>query len=175
MNELFKDNSCDIYKYIENIQGLASDSISPSDTIIVKFKDGLLYDNKKVEYGFMKLFISHVKDIDIDPTKKRTALLYEQKVYELINLCIRSNYCPYFVKNYANGFDCNFSQILKILSTKFDEKLADELLTRSSLYMFGLVNNRPSITDTENLSKQDEKVNLFIKLDDSFLSSLSSK
>lgn len=158
MSDNKSQSSCEIYKYIKSIKGLASNSTSPSDTMIVSFKDRIMFDKQPVEQAFMKIFITSLVDekgktIEIDYKKKRSALIYEQKVYDIIRWCIRFNYCPYFVKLYDNGFNCslkNFYNIIKHQSNVNDEKIK-MLMIRSIYHMISQASNRPSITDLTEL------------------------
>ena len=55
-----KFNLCELSDYISNIKGLSSNSSSPSDTWIVKFKEDITYKNKPINYGFLKIFIEKI-------------------------------------------------------------------------------------------------------------------
>lgn len=147
-------DNCKIFELVESIKGLASDSASPTDTIIVNFKQGVKFDDKDIKTGFLKIFFKGIVDEkgnihDFDANKKRAALIYEQKLYELIRVLIRLNYCPYFVQIYSNAVNCNYKDFIELIAkqTGINDDYATKLYTRSLFYMIYQGENRPSITD----------------------------
>jgi hypothetical protein len=151
-------DNCKIFEVVQSIQGLPSDSGSPTDTIIVNFKEGVKFDDKDIKTGFLKIFLKDVIDEkgnihDFDMNKKRAALIYEQKLYELIRVLIRLNYCPYFVQIYSNAVNCTYRDFGKLINLQPDinDDYATKLYTRSVFYMLFEGKDRPSVTDKRNL------------------------
>lgn len=157
MTDLLNIDSCNIFEYVNRIDGFPSESASPTDTIKLSFKDGLLFDDKKLTEAFMKIYVSSTSDssdrkFESDFSKKKAALLYEQKVYELIRTLIRVNYCPYFVQIYANGIDCDLNSFISLLEKQgVPRYIATMLAYRSTYYMIFQADNRPSVTNTRHL------------------------
>jgi hypothetical protein len=156
-------NLCELSDYISNIKGLSSNSSSPSDTWIVKFKDDITYKNKPVNYGFLKIFID---TSNLNFTSKTTleatlGLLYELNLYKtIINNLVRYNICPNFLQCLAIGDKCSFEDLLKILKGNlFDMSYSRVLndhecknnLNRNMNYMIRKKEKRPAIQSNESL------------------------
>lgn len=125
------------------------------------------YDNRDVKSGFMKIFLTSGEDakgnpIDIDLEKRRAGLIYEQKLYELIRVCIRLNYCPYFVHIYSNAGNCSLTQFLNLINIqgKVSDAQIQGLYWRSYLHMLIRASMRPSLTDTSGTISKLEKENV---------------
>lgn len=144
----YKFSDCDIGRYIESVKGQPSNSFSPSETLIVKFKDNLLFDDKPVYKGFLKIFVNDTKYPKINLLIK--GLLYEQKVYRLIRLFKTNRFCPYFVLSLADANNCSLDQYREILKkTKgvSEYVVVSKILKRSLYYMTTGDSNRPAVHD----------------------------
>lgn len=162
--ELLSPETCDIGKYIENVVGLPSNSSSPTDTMIVTFKDKVLYDDVPVKKAFLKIFVDKIYDgkgnlVPFDILGKTLSLPYEQKIYELTRMFIRLGFCPYFINTYLVGNDCKLEQYSNIISKikDVDEKNAKFALTRSLFYMISKSKDRPAIDDFREFRDIEEK------------------
>ena len=130
-------NACELYKCIEKVTGLRSNSASYSDTWILHFKKGTKYEGKEIKSGFMKLWVS-----DIDPIKKLysdyfntylpnlkliekvelqrnlAGLNYELDIYkDVIRPLVDRNICPNFIRYLGSGLRCKSSDVLKFLTS----------------------------------------------------------
>lgn len=169
--DLLNIDTCDVFNYVSNVKGLPSKSASPTDTLLLDFKNNVVFDDKKVNSAFMKIYVSKAyydtldekgkkvkKEMSIDDNKKKAGLINEQKIYELIRLLIRLQYCPYFVQIYSNAIDCGFNDYKRLLEkhTGISLAMAKKLATRASYYMIYEGEDRPSSTDiVDEFNKRD--------------------
>lgn len=152
-SNLYTDNDiCTIYKCVENVVGIPSNSQSPIDTWTLNFKNGTRYDCRNVEKGFVKISVSHNSLINTD-TKCNLMYLfgleYEIKVYKnVIKPLIDNNICPNFIMYYASG-QCSFENLKNILTenSKENHDEIEEKLKRNMTIIANCLADRPSIND----------------------------
>lgn len=178
-NDILSINPCDIAQYIDDVKGIKSNSASPTDTLIIKFKNNVLYDDEKIEKGFLKVFITEVRDSKdniinsnlYDNDSMIEGLLYEQKIYNLMRVIKKIKYCPYFVTTLLDGIRCEtankYLDIIKNVKFGDDKKNisesdAEKVVQRSLLYMLTTVKPRPAVDDNNDLGNILES--WFIKL-----------
>jgi hypothetical protein len=165
-----KTNSvCHISKFIDHIDGLSSNSSSPTDTWVLYFKDGVTYESIPIKTGFLKFFISP-KDFRPEPDKL-LALNYEIKIYsKVIHPLIENNICPNFVKYLASGVKCDYKNIIDMIKDKLYNE--GKLLNKNSYeynfrrnlkYMFEELKGRPSINNPINDVDVDDMKDYFKK------------
>ena len=149
------DDACKISSCVASVKGLASNSSSPTDTWILKFKSGTNYDEIPVKTGFLKFWIDpdsiprNVIDngtVSKDYMKLLNGLNYEVKVYRnIIRPLIDYNICPNFVKYLGSSQRCSFLNLQDICKGKAS---ALKNLPRNISYMFYNQSNRPAIEDS---------------------------
>lgn len=116
----------------QNIIGLKSDSTSPTDTMIVEFKDGTTYEGKPIKTAFLKIWLSNetfkyadeniIKLSNYETRKFELSLDfagldYEVKVYrDIIKPLIETNICPNFIKFLGSGKNCSFHNVATMIS-----------------------------------------------------------
>ena len=156
-------NLCELSNYISNIKGLSSNSSSPSDTWIVKFKEDITYKNKPINYGFLKIFIdaSNLNFTNKTTLEATLGLKYELDLYKtIINHLVTYNICPNFLQCLAIGNKCSFEDLLKILKGNLYDMSYSRLLTndeckynlnRNMNYMIRAKSKRPAIQSNEPL------------------------
>jgi hypothetical protein len=139
------NNLCKFQKFgelLENVEGFASDSVSPTDIWLVTFKDNsLTYNDEFIKKVIFKLFIDNNEE-------ESRGLEYETDIYEhVIRPLIDNNICPNFVKYMGKGIGCNFNSLLKILSKgKYDRQLEINL-KRNISCIINRERDRPSINN----------------------------
>jgi hypothetical protein len=103
---------CDVYNCVEAVKGVTKNSSSPSEGLILKFKENTNYEGKPLNYGFMKWFaINKENDSAI-------ALEYEMKVYkEIIRPLIDNHICTNFIRYLSSG-ECDTDAIVNLLQGK---------------------------------------------------------
>ena len=123
--QLDKVNICKISKYIVNVSGMRSDSVSPSDIWFLSFND-TYYKGHKINKAFLKLFV----DVDLDSLSSKYPYLnniyssvyglnYELIVYkDIIRPLVDYNICPNFIKYLSGGKGCSYDDILQFLQGK---------------------------------------------------------
>ena len=115
-----------------NIIGLKSDSASPTDTMIVEFKEGTTYEGKPINKAFLKIWLSHetfkyadeniIKLSNYETRKFElsldfSGLNYEVKVYrDIVKPLIETNICPNFIKFLGSGKNCSFHNVATMIS-----------------------------------------------------------
>lgn len=142
------------------VKGLSSNSASPTDTWIIDTKQGVYYDNERVNKIFLKYFIDPYslppqKDIyQQELYKDIQGLRYEVSMYrDVIRPLIDYKVCPHFIKYYGSGYSCNKSNMIKtLIEAGFSEEDAKNGLKNNTLYMGNKWKERPSI---ENNIKAD--------------------
>ena len=147
-------NACEIYKCVEGVIGLKSESASPSDQWIVKLKNAT-YDDTPIEQVFLKYWSE--SDIKGNTTDAIYALNYEMWTYKHIIYKLRKRkICPNFIAYLASGKFCTASQINEI--TKHSN-ISGKNLIRNIAYMIYHMKNRPAIhTDNQDDVTQLNKV-----------------
>jgi hypothetical protein len=165
---------CNISTCIESVEGLASNSVSNTDTWVVNFKNRVNYDRSSIKKGFIKLWLSrtcveykltkvfnknfpnrteknkliekHLEEID--------SLNYEAKVYrDIVKDLVDSNICPNFIRFLGLGQNCSFSSVSGMLESTLGTK-KDIAFYRNVLLLIrseGL--NRRSTTDISSISE----------------------
>lgn len=145
------DNSCDIYKCVEAIKGLDSNSSSPSDTAMIKFSDGTNYDGHPLKFGFMKWWITHsTLPSNVSMPYLEQGLTYELKIYrDIIKPLIDRNVCPNFVMFIGGGTGCPISTIAYIVSkTTKDPNERNKNIKRNFEFMLNRHPKRKAITSS---------------------------
>ena len=138
----------DLVHYVERINGLSSNSASPTDTWILKFKpDAPIYHRyKKIDDCFFKIFIepSSIIDPDYEYLNELEGLSYERDVYsDVIYPVIKNNVCSNFVK-YLSSRYCTYDNLLNLLN--YNGRNNERKLLRNISYMYENNKGRPSIT-----------------------------
>jgi len=166
---------CEVGECIVRLQGLRSNSASPTDTMIASMQRFSFFGNEKVKKNvFLKIFISpnvlpdvhHPSNWDLYLNRTindRLGLRYEGEIYEHIkrNL-IETNICPYFVNRLMYGRNCTYEQMLNNLLQSLPVGEDRELqFKRSNVYMITKAVNRPAITsaltdDEKNYFRQPQ-------------------
>lgn len=135
-----KISTCNIYNLIKNIKGIESSSASNTDTWIATFRYKTTYENKPIEKGFLKIFLSD--------------LVYEIQTYEKIMTLYDNNICTNFVKYLNSCINCTSKDLLTLLSGKtiLDDKNIVQNLNRNIAYMTNKFKNRPAIDEITLIS-----------------------
>ena len=138
----------DLIHYVERINGLSSNSASPTDTWILTFKpDAPIYHRyKKIDDCFFKIFIepSSILDPDYEYLNELEGLSYERDVYsDVIYPLIQNNVCSNFVKYLSSGY-CTYDNLLDLLN--YNGSNNERKLLRNISYMYENGKDRPSIT-----------------------------
>lgn len=112
---------CEIAPAISRVTGLAANSASPTDTWLVRFRDGFEYDKSPLRNGFLKIFINPNSLSPLDITDNQRALLYgldyEVFVYlNITNALLRYHVAPTYVKAIAGGSDCTYRDLFNMLN-----------------------------------------------------------
>jgi hypothetical protein len=115
---------CKMYHCVNNIQGIQTDSSSPTDTWIVDYNPNTYYNDKLQNSGFIKLFINPNSIILSDfigfniNINYLHGLEYEIKVYrDIIRPLIDNNICPNFIKFLGSSNSCTFNDLENIISS----------------------------------------------------------
>jgi hypothetical protein len=140
----------DLIDYVEGINGLSSNSASPTDTWILTFKpDAPIYHRyKKIDDCFFKIFIdtsTYKLNPDYEYSEQLEGLSYERDVYsDVIYPLIQNNVCSNFVK-YLSSANCTYDNLLNLLKSNGGSNNEKKLL-RNISYMYENNKGRPSIT-----------------------------
>ena len=149
---------CNIEDYVEIISGRDSDSTSPTDIWIVEFKKNTFYNDDKIEYGFLKIFIEP-RSIDTPHRKyimdELHGLNYEINIYkDVIRPLIDYNICTNFVKYLSGGKNCTYENLFNILKSALlinggqpTDDIIKEVLNRNIYYMQSNMDGRLSINN----------------------------
>lgn len=166
-------NACNIYECVDKIKGMSSDSNSVSDTMLLYFKDGVVYEGNPVESAFLKFWISpeiidemyeDIVDKDELVLKSESSLDYEIDIDKyVIKPLIDNNVCPNFVKYYSSAKNCTREHILKLIETNFDKEMAEIVLERNIKYLENRSMDRPSITDPEGEETEEQYLGKYPK------------
>lgn len=159
-------NACEMYNCVNDVNGLSSNSASPTDTWIVTFESGTRYEEEYIHKGFIKFFIDPGM---LPPTYGSMDILnslkYEIQIYrDIVRPLIDQQICPNFVRYLGSGANCNFDSMMNILEGKTKSldgylKNRDELERSFALnvhYMRNTIPDRPSInknTDPKHVTQ----------------------
>jgi len=123
--DLAHTNICKVNNCIIQVDGMESNSASPTDTWFLTFNDETTYDGVPVKKAFLKLFIDPENTRDtltssvIDEIK---GLEYELNVYkDIIRPLIDLDICPNFVKYLGSTKNCTYTDILNFLFGKIED------------------------------------------------------
>lgn len=140
----------------EGVIGLASNSASPVDTWILKFKKGVTYLGETINYGFLKWWINpkdlywrKVKSADEDFEEYKntiSGLNYEVKIYrDVVRPLLDNDVCPNFVGFLASGTACSFPDLSSVLTPQ-----GVEGMRRNVVYMRKELDSRPSVLSLDD-------------------------
>jgi len=159
-------DACALGTCISAIQGLASDSASPSDTWLLTFVPESRYENQPIRRAFLKIWIdsSSLKPKDLArvqafQAKRRRGLKttlamldYELQVSgEVVRSLVDGGICPNFVRYLGGGRGCSVDQVLRLLGSVPN---AEERLARSVWYMLLLQRKRPAIDQEQETHRR---------------------
>jgi len=173
---------CKISQCIKTVNGLASNSVSNTDTWVVTFDKGVEYDGSPIEKGFIKLWLSYscveykLNDVFLKNYTRVTqqgeteanrikeerlleidSLNYEAKVYrDIIKDLVDSNICPNFIRFLGLGQNCSFTSVNGML----DSTLVNITNSQFAFYrnVISLIREndenyrRPSTTDSQSIA-----------------------
>jgi len=144
---------CQIAACVQSMQGLPSNSASPTDTFIVTLKNHVVYKGVAVKRAFLKIWVTR----PIVPASQAAieALNYEVKVYSrIIKPLIDSRVCPFFVKYIAGSLNCTYDNLLALyrlaMPPETSRATLDEHIERNLSYMLSLSRDRPALQDVSN-------------------------
>jgi hypothetical protein len=113
---------CKIYNCVDKVEGIRSNSVSPTDTWIINFKKGTQYDKQNLQYGFFKVFLNSFTVSTLSKPYSNVlpriiGLEYEILVYKnIIKPLINYNVCPNFVRYLASGNNCTYNDLFNMLN-----------------------------------------------------------
>ena len=122
--DLAHTNICAVNNCIIQVDGMESNSASPSDTWFLTFNNETTYDGIPVKKAFLKLFIDpehtpHTLTSSI--THEIKGLEYELNIYkDVIRPLIDLDICPNFVKYLGSTKNCTYKDILNFLVGKIE-------------------------------------------------------
>lgn len=141
---------CNIGACLETLQGIESNSASPTDVWRLTMKKGTAYKNMPVVYAWLKLFISNATK----PMKLTDGLMYELRVYrDVVKPLMEKRICPNFVRYLASAEACTLDQVSTIVES---QGLTRWHLLRSVHYMEAGLKYRPSINAAKTNTKFNE-------------------
>lgn len=157
------NDACKMGECVSGVTGLKSNTESPTDSWLIKYKNNTRYDNISITKGFIKWWIDPVTLLHTnkDDISKLTiqilnGLDYEINVYkDVIRILIDYNICPNFVRYLGSSKRCKIVDLGKILLGKTKDTNGDILtetqiqknLVRNLTYMVNLIKGRPSINN----------------------------
>ena len=135
------------------VNGLSSNSSSPTDTWIIDTKQDVYYDNERVDKIFLKYFIDpyslppQIKNNQKELYKDIQGLRYEVSMYrDVIRPLLDYKISPHFVKYYGSGYSCNKSNMINtLIEAGFSEDEAKNGLKNNTLYIGNKWKKRPKI------------------------------
>jgi hypothetical protein len=127
---------CEIIPGVEQIEGMASNSASPSDIWIVDLKPDITFEGEPLETIVMKMWLTSPSLPKM--VKDTRALNYEVKVYKQIKRMIDDKVCSNFIEYITSG-NCMGREIKKFPIDSYN-------FQRNSTFMDSGLPNRPSIT-----------------------------
>jgi len=153
---------CLINNCIREIKGIKSNSASPTDTWIVKFKENsVIVDNQgqaitggNLGNCFLKIYITPSYDQEKRNLTDNSehALDYESKIYEITNSIMVDNpELPYFIKNYISHQECTIGDFIP---EKYNEKFK-----RNFIYLRDKIQYRPAIEKAIDQKDRTDIVN----------------
>ncbi len=161
--ELKKNNICNISHCATKVNGIPSESASPTDVWFVTLQPNTKYGDTIVNGDVsLKIYLNpnmkfpkfNGKKIVKDDTKE---LLYETNVYEhVIGPMLEYKINPHFVIFYGSARNCSFKQLLTILDHNTENKTTGEpmdsysleqVLIRNSWWIGKGLSDRPSINN----------------------------
>lgn len=146
---------CQIAKCVKKLEGLPSNSASPTDTMIVHLKDCTNYKGVRIDRAFMKIWIT--RPVVEASRPEIEALNYEIHMYSrVVKPLIDSGVCPFFVKYIAGSLDCTYDNLFQLYKLAFppetERSKIDRHVDRNLSYMLAMAQNRPAIQDESNLA-----------------------
>jgi hypothetical protein len=163
-------DACRMHECVINVNGLKSNSASPTDTWIVTFKDDTKYNNEPLNKAFIKWYMSpsSLKYYQTNNGKNELSSTYSNGIYgleyelnvyrKIIRPIIDQGICPNFIRYLGSGVRCSYNDLLNILKNGSDinEKILNKNLTRNILFILNKKRKRPSILmETEINNKWD--------------------
>lgn len=135
------------------VNGLSSNSSSPTDTWVIDTKQGVYYDNERVNKIFLKYFIDpyslppQLQNNQMALYKDIQGLRYEVSMYrDVIRPLIDYKISPHFVKYYGSGYSCNKSNMINtLIEGGFSQEDAKNGLKNNTLYIGNRWKERPAI------------------------------
>jgi hypothetical protein len=157
-------NACQFRQIIKTVQGLPSNSKSPSDTWILLLKENVFYEHIPIHRAFIKMWptqvTSDIKDLVGEGVRVNDQGLpiaadrlgYEREVYKrVIRPLMDLNVCTNFIRYLASGVDCSYHDLQAMLPPEYKPNLA-----LNTLYMIQYhftspryPPTRPSVTDED--------------------------
>ncbi len=157
---------CALGPAVEKISGLKSNSASPTDTWLVKFKPGVAVEGHAVRNGFLKIFIDPGSLPPSIASAQQFALLlgldYELNVYtEVTNKLLHFHISPTYVWAVGAGRGCSYADLVNLLRGHIYERGTSRLLSetqtldvldRNLYYTLKQEPDRPAIDNTKEPS-----------------------
>ena len=155
-------DACQFGQIIKNVQGLSSNSKSPSDTWVLFLKNNVFYEHIPIHKAFIKIWPSQITQdirdvvpemLDVNERGLSTAidrLEYEREVYKrVIRPLMDLNVCTNFIRYLASGVDCSYSDLDSMLPREYRPNLALNTLYMIQYHFTSAryPRARPSITD----------------------------
>ena len=141
-------NACEVYQCVQDVEGLASQSVSPSDQWILTLKDNAT-----------KAFLKYWAEFDLNgkTTDEIHGLNYEMWTYKhIVHKLLNRKICPNFVLYLASGKFCTVEKIQAILKVA---NIPDKYLTRNIMYMAWNRKDRPAIHENNGIVANLEQLN----------------
>ena len=124
------NNACYISNCTESVRGLSSNSASPSDTWVLRLKQGVHYESERITSAFMKFWVSPETAALLSnapllagATTQLNALRgldYELRVYrDVIRPLVDADICPHFIRYLGSGWKCRLSNLASSLDGSF--------------------------------------------------------
>lgn len=156
---------CNAESYIEKIEGIPSNSASPSEQWVITFQDNIKrYFPTVNKKGFCKFFIENFNIYDTDKITPLMntdynhdkdllkAMLYEKKIYEkYISFFNQKNVSPNFINVISFTSTCSYDSLLNLLQSKLQisrRDLIEKNFNRNIKYIYNMIEDRPAIHET---------------------------
>jgi hypothetical protein len=155
-------DACQFRQIIKNVQGIPSNSKSPSDTWILNLKNNVFYEHIPIQRAFIKMWPSQIThDIqEVVPERLKVnkkglpvaidRLEYERRVYRrVIRPLMDLGVCTNFIRYLASGVDCSYSDLESMLPRKYRPNMALNTMYMIQYHFTSAwyPRTRPSITD----------------------------
>lgn len=164
------ENACEMANCIKAVKGQSSNSVSPTDTWILKFKDGTRYEDEPIKRAFLKYWVEvktlspQIENFGV-MEKRLKGLNYEMSVYsEVIRKLLDFKVNCHFVRYLGRGKSCTFDQLLRMLTAAEGFKSVEQWrnkLIRNVIYISSAKNERPAVDDEDGdtfaFSEQDSE------------------